>query len=316
MMISIVMPVYKTEYSILKRAVDSICNQTYSDWELNLVDDNDGGTTYFEDVKKIAQELAENLQIHVVQDGRNKGANVARNIGLQMAKGDIIAFCDSDDRWMPGYLDFVAQYFKEHKDVVLLSSSYKIIWRGNRSQSMIQHPRLENIAQKELYRDLMSPTTCVAARKSVLLQAGGFDATLEARQDYDMWLRACRYGNVGFSDFIAADLYRDGDGHESISQNYKRHISATERVLEKILERNDLSLEEQRQIKAKHYRYMAIAAIKNKDCFLARKYVKKMQENDRSKKAWIVGVLCDHYYLFKMAQWAKIHVTDRWSRMI
>lgn len=306
-MISIVMPVYKTEYFVLKRAVQSVIDQTFSEWELYIIDDNWKDSAYFEYVKKLKCEFVNDIRIHVIQDGQNKGANVARNIGLHKAKYDIVTFLDSDDVWMPQYLSFVNSYFQRNTDAVLLSVSYEIMW-ASRRQRMIQKNRKEDIFEKEILGDQLSPTTCVSGRRHVLEEAGAFDETLEARQDYDMWLRACRFGKVGFSDQIFAYLYRDGIGHESISSNYLKHIRATEHVLSKILTMYDLPENVVRKVKTAQYRYLACAAIKNRNLKLARQYAKMMMENDHSLKIRGISWLYTNYFLFNLARQIKIKI--------
>lgn len=303
-MISIVMPVYKTDYPIIKRAIRSVVTQSFTDWELYVVDDNNLGTPYFSAVKRIAEEMRDERRIHFIQEGKNRGANVARNVGIIASKGEIITFLDSDDEWEREYLSYVSKFFLKNPDAVLLSSSYQIIW-GSKRQNMIHKCKKENIAKAELYGDQMSPTTCVAGRRHVLIEAGMFDETLQARPDYDMWLRACQYGNVGFTNKVFAKIYRDGNGHESISENYKRHIQATEKVLIKILKNNDLSENMRKGIKARQFRYMALAAAKNKDQLLFDKYARKSLLNDDTMENRFLLFVYRHQIVLNTLRWIK-----------
>lgn len=97
-LISIIVPVYNAEKT-LKRCIDSIINQTYTNWELLLIDD--GGK---DNSGSICNEYAKKNCIRVFHK-QNGGVSSARNLGLDNAKGDWIAFCDSDDYVNPNWLE-------------------------------------------------------------------------------------------------------------------------------------------------------------------------------------------------------------------
>lgn len=121
-MISIIVPIYNTE-KYLYRCLDSILNQTYTDFELLLV--NDGST---DNSGKICDEYVKKDSRVRVFHKENGGVSSARNVGLLNAKGDWITFCDSDDRVFPSWLsnfelednlnfDFISQGFESDKSI-------------------------------------------------------------------------------------------------------------------------------------------------------------------------------------------------------
>lgn len=106
-LISIIVPVYNVE-GTLNRCIDSILNQTFSDWELFLIDD---GCT--DKSGKICDEYASKDGRIKVFHKENGGVSSARNVGLDNAKGEWITFCDSDDfvysDWLKNYVDNISE---------------------------------------------------------------------------------------------------------------------------------------------------------------------------------------------------------------
>lgn len=98
--VSVIMPAYNAE-STLMRAVLSVVHQTFTDWQLLIIDDASTDNT-LSIAKKIS---AEDLRISVVSSRVNQGAAASRNKGIQQCKGAYVAFIDSDDIWCPEKLD-------------------------------------------------------------------------------------------------------------------------------------------------------------------------------------------------------------------
>lgn len=99
-LVSVIMPAYHAA-SFLEKAVLSVINQTMDDWELYIIDDCSDDDTF-----RIAQNMAStDLRIHALQNEMNMGVAKTRNKGIDLAKGQYIAFLDSDDIWMPEKLE-------------------------------------------------------------------------------------------------------------------------------------------------------------------------------------------------------------------
>jgi glycosyltransferase involved in cell wall biosynthesis len=115
-MISIIIPTYNRSVLVM-RAIKSVLNQTNQDFEIIVVDDGSTDQT---------QELFEkgdlDTRIRYFRFSKNKGVHEARNYGIDVAKGDIIAFLDSDDEWYPQALNVAQQTFDTYKDVGLVSA--------------------------------------------------------------------------------------------------------------------------------------------------------------------------------------------------
>lgn len=109
--ISIIIPTYNRK-SHLGRALESVWGQTESSYEVIVIDDGstDGTTEWLH---------SSHPQVRVIQLSDNQGAAAARNVGIRQAKGQWIAFLDSDDQWLPDYLEAQTQALKQHPDSVL-----------------------------------------------------------------------------------------------------------------------------------------------------------------------------------------------------
>lgn len=98
--VSVIMPAYNAQKHIAE-SISAICKQTYTDWELIVIDDCSSDNTY-----QIVQQLArDDKRIVLLRTDINSGSGIARNMGIHAARGRFIAFCDSDDRWYENKLE-------------------------------------------------------------------------------------------------------------------------------------------------------------------------------------------------------------------
>lgn len=116
-LVSIIIPVYNRS-DLLPRAIDSILNQTYSNWELLVIDDGSTDNT----VDIIRQYAAQDKRIRLLMQS-HQGASCARNLGLENAQGKYIAYLDSDDASSPDRLAVQVAYLESHPDITLVGSA-------------------------------------------------------------------------------------------------------------------------------------------------------------------------------------------------
>ena len=132
-LVSIITPMYNSEKFILK-TIKSVINQTYSNWELLLIDDRstDNSIKILEDFK------SKYANIKLLQNDTNLGAAKSRNKGILEAKGDYIAFLDADDLWKPNKLDLQIQFMQTHNCDVSFSSYEQIDENGKPLYKLVQ----------------------------------------------------------------------------------------------------------------------------------------------------------------------------------
>ena len=118
-LVSIICPVYNSE-QYLKDMLNSVQNQTYENWELLLIDDASDDAS----VEIIHAYAQDDSRIQLIRLEKNQGAAVARNKGMELAKGKYIAYIDSDDMWYPQKLERQLQFMKEH-DYAFTTTAYE-----------------------------------------------------------------------------------------------------------------------------------------------------------------------------------------------
>jgi len=178
--VSVIIPTYNRGWAI-KRAVDSVLTQTFQDFELLVVDDGSADDTtdilagYGTDIRVIRQP--------------NAGVSAARNAGIYAARGEFIAFLDSDDYWLPEKLQVQSAYFNTHPEAVICQTEEIWIRNGKRVNPKKVHKKPSGrIFRASLALCLVSPSA-VMLRRDLFTEIGGFDETLPACEDYDLWLR-------------------------------------------------------------------------------------------------------------------------------
>ena len=183
--VSVIIPTYNRGW-IIKEAIDSVMAQDYRDFELIIVDDGSTDNTpdilnsYRSDIMVFRQE--------------NQGVSTARNRGLAEASGRFIAFLDSDDLWLPQKLFRQVEFFNKNPDAQICQTEETWIRKGVRVNPKKRHKKPWGmIFESSLALCLVSPSA-VMIRRSLFEEVGGFDETLPACEDYDLWLRiSCRY---------------------------------------------------------------------------------------------------------------------------
>jgi len=184
-LVSAIIPTYNRGW-IIKEAVDSVMSQDYRDFELIVVDDGSTDNTpeilnsYRGDILVFKQE--------------NQGVSAARNRGIAEASGRFIAFLDSDDLWLPQKLFRQVEFFNKNPDAQICQTEETWIRKGVRVNPKKRHKKPWGmIFEPSLALCLVSPSA-VMIRRYLFEEVGGFDETLPACEDYDLWLRiSCRY---------------------------------------------------------------------------------------------------------------------------
>ena len=184
-LVSVIIPTYNRGW-IIKEAVESVLAQDYKPFELIVVDD--GSTDHTIDMLGSYDN-----KIRLVQQA-NQGVSAARNSGIVEASGHLIAFLDSDDLWLPQKLSRQVNFFHRHPDAMICQTEE--IWMRNhvRVNPKKRHKKPSGmIFEPSLSLCLVSPSA-VMIKPALLAEVGGFDETLPACEDYDLWLRvSCRY---------------------------------------------------------------------------------------------------------------------------
>jgi glycosyltransferase involved in cell wall biosynthesis len=184
-LISVVIPTFNRGWA-LREAVDSVLSQEYPEYELIVV--SDGST---DDTAEILADYGDRIAV-IRQE--NRGVSAARNRGVREAAGSLIAFLDSDDLWLPGKLETQAAFFQARPDALICQTEETWVRNGRRVNPKNRHKKPSgDIFLPSLELCLVSPSA-VMMRRELFEVMGGFDESLPACEDYDLWLRiGCRY---------------------------------------------------------------------------------------------------------------------------
>jgi len=310
---SVVMPSYKTDKVIVRRAIDSVLKQTFDDFEVVIVDDNNENE-YKLSNRELVKEYKDKPVRFIFHD-KNLGANPARNTGVMNANGDYIAFLDSDDEWNCNYLLSLHKYITE-TGKNLYSTNYQLVREYGTCPPVFKKNIQKSgyIFEKEIYGDLLGPTSTVCVRRSSLIEAGLFDVNLPARQDFDMWLRVCKSNECIFVFAPLVLFYKNGK--ETISSSSERYIRGSEIVLQKILNDPDVPQKLHRSIRSSHYRQIAHGCITVRDFKNCRRFIIKALKNKFSIRliGWYTLSLFPILFnkIIDIRNWANAHYYSKW----
>jgi len=206
-LVSIITPSYKSEKFIFQ-TIDSVLAQTYQNWELIIVDDCSPDNS---------NEIIENYckkdnRIKLIKLEKNSGPAVARNKGIDLARGKYIAFLDSDDVWLPEKLEKQIQFMKKN-NVLLCYSSYLIIDENSKEIGKFIIPKT-----KVSYKDLLK--TCIIGNLTAIYDAeaiGKYYMKDVGHEDYTLWLKILK--RVYFAYGIEEPLAKYRVMKKSVSNN-------------------------------------------------------------------------------------------------
>ena len=184
--ISVIIPTFNRADKVV-RAISSVLDQTFTDFEIIVVDDASTDRTKDAVVRF-------NDCITYIEHSLNLGVSAARNTGIRKSTGEFIAFLDSDDWWLPEKLQIQMGFFDSHPWVVALQTEEIWIRNGRRVNPKVKHLKPSgDIFEPSLKLCLISPSA-VMIKRGLFDEVGLFDESLPACEDYDLWLRIlCRY---------------------------------------------------------------------------------------------------------------------------
>jgi len=181
---SVIIPTFNRR-TLVRDAVASVCAQRGAECEVVVVDDGSTDGTY----DALAREFGNSIRLVRSQ---NRGVAAARNLGSASSRGDLLAFLDSDDLWLPGKLAAQLAQFAARPQTQICQTQELWIRNGTRINPAKHHRKPNgNVFVASLRLCLVSPSA-VMLRRTLFERVGGFEETLPACEDYDLWLRiAC-----------------------------------------------------------------------------------------------------------------------------
>ena len=199
---SVVIPAFNRA-GIVARTIDSVLAQTFTDYEIIVVDD---GST--DELKKICDGYNSSKIRYIYQD--NSGSNPARNNGIKNSRGYYVSFLDSDDTWEKEYLDEVLKKFNSDNEIGFVWTRNIKKYLPNGKTVLKNFKKLEGFVYKEILKQgYLINSSCITAKKLLLETIGGWDNNLRACQDDDICFRLAKITPIGFVDKILSTFYID-----------------------------------------------------------------------------------------------------------
>ena len=184
--ISVLMPVYNCELYI-KEAIDSILNQTYSDFEFLIIDDSSKDQTI-----SIIKSYND-ARIQLIEKPVNSGLTLSLNMGLRFAKGKYIARMDGDDISLPERFEKQVAFLEANEDTVVCGTAFSIIG----TNEVVNVPENHEAIKLALLKNNCIAHPSVMMRKSILDKDSIFyNAAKESAEDYDLWVRLLKIGKL------------------------------------------------------------------------------------------------------------------------
>lgn len=209
-LVSVIMPSYNTA-KYIKHSIESVLNQTYSNWELMIVDDCSTDNT-----DEVILPYLSDSRIRYLKNEKNSGAAVSRNYALREAKGKWIAFLDSDDTWEPKKLELQLEFMKSN-GYAFTYTDYRIQLNGVWEPYINTSPNRVNMRKLYNYCYFSTITVMYDREKIGLIQI----ADLKKNNDYAMWFEIMKKAKVAYRLPMCLSYYIKHDNSVSSGSKLK-----------------------------------------------------------------------------------------------
>lgn len=214
--VSVITPAYNAA-RFLGEMIESVRRQTFQDWELVIVDD---GST--DDTVAVIERFAADRRIRLLRQP-NAGPSAARNHGMRAARGSFFAFLDSDDQWLPTFLEHQLGVFDAHPETALVTTTAYDLGGPHDGQSR-RRPASDYpvLTLEDIIRNDSAVFIMTVFRREVFERIGGLDEAQWTSEDYDFWIRAALAGFAFRVSTQPLALYRRHEG--SLSSDNARML--------------------------------------------------------------------------------------------
>jgi glycosyltransferase involved in cell wall biosynthesis len=282
--VSIVMPVYNRE-KYVGRAIQSVLNQTFTNWELIVVDDcSTDGTC------RVASSFTDS-RISIITMPDNRGAAAARNVAIRKSRGLLISFLDSDDAYLPKFIERTVSKFN------IVSQNIGIVWTGVRyirgagNNKHILESMWRPAKNHEPYflflSDLRIGTNSgITIRKQTFDRIGLFDETLPAAEDTDLFLRISQHYRYDFIDECLIEI------HQTEADRLSKRFDKIAQAYELILPKHIKTISLHKSLRLKFFYKMLWLSYHSGRSQQARNYFRKLlKDGVVNAKGWFVFLL-------------------------
>lgn len=200
MRFSVVIPLYNKE-AYVRKAIQSVLSQTFTDYELVIVDDGSGDAS----ARVAAEAIAGHANCRLIRQ-ENTGVSVARNHGVEASLGDYLCFLDADDWWAPTFLEEMSQLIDEYPEAGIFGTNYTIV-NETKQKTRIAKIGVEEGFEKgyinycrvyamTMYMPLWTGAVCIP--RTVFNEMKGFPKGVKLGEDFVLWIHIALQYKVAF----------------------------------------------------------------------------------------------------------------------
>ncbi len=273
---SIVIPLYNKE-KYIKRAIDSILNQTIESFELIIVDDGSMDSS-----AEVVKTFSDN-RIKLISK-ENEGVSVARNTGILNARSEYIAFLDADDEWLPDFLETIQKLIYDFPLAGVYVTS--TLWENKKGDlvpivfSTLPVPPWQGEVSN-LFKIIANDTSLVTSssvciKRSVFEKVGMFPVGIKRGEDLDTWIRISLKYKIAFSTKLKVIIHIDNDGGSTELAGITEENLYTLLELEKKINTNeipDILIKDAKKTMSRLLGWEIDACILHEEYSLALKYI-------------------------------------------
>jgi glycosyltransferase involved in cell wall biosynthesis len=306
--VSVIVPAYGVT-AYIAEALDSVLAQTYTDYEIVVINDGCPDTVALERALRPYQDRI----VYVKKE--NGGLASARNAGIRVARAPLIALLDGDDAWVPEYLAVQTEYLRTHPEIDVVYCDGVICGDTPLAGRRVMEfsPSHGEVNFESLVTCRCSVNVSVLARKAAIVGVGGFDERLRRAEDFDLWVRAVHAG--ARISYHCRQLYRYRRRDNALSADDVAMCQAALVVLEKASQTVSLSPSErsavvqgQRLFRADLFYFRMKEALRARDASAALSALRELQSL-RWRLKYVplrIGLRC--------APWLTLRFSDRRAR--
>lgn len=249
--------VYITNFNYsnyIKKAIDSVLNQKYQDFELIIIDD---GST--DDSRTIIEKYRGNSKVNIIYQ-KNKGLNVTNNIAIKLSRGKFIMRLDADDFLNENALLLMAMELEKNKELGLVFSDYYLV--DKKGSIMTEEKRHD--FKKVTMLDQPAHGACTMIRKSFLKDIGNYSNDFSCQDGYELWIKMIRYKKV---HNIGLPLFYYRKHGENLTENKEKLLKTRHQIIKKYFKLSSI----------KEKKHLAIVPIRDseEDSFLLNNFLGK-----------------------------------------
>lgn len=208
-------------------AINSILQQTFTDFEVIVVDD---GST--DDTEDVIRQFLDGARIHYIRTG-HVGQPAAKNTGAAHAQGEFLAFLDADDLWLPEKLERQIELLRRDPGLGLVYCRRTIIDPEGRERQEPEPELHRGMVIEEIFRNNFVCFSSSVIRRSVFEEMGRFDESIPLAIDYDLWLRVA---SVYRFDYVDCPLVKYRVGHANLSRRAEERLGIVEQIMRRFLD--------------------------------------------------------------------------------